>query len=309
MGSLYTTGKKPEEYPKDLTVYEIGARFLADLKKNLSAHEWGKYDRVVNDLCALAGLTEAGKFSPVRLRELQVKWIQDGFSRVVINKMLFKVLRVFSWAVSYDLIPAAVLVGLKTVPTLRRGTPGVTETKPVDLVSEATVKQTLPFLPRPIQGILLLQLATGCRVGEIRNMQVKDLDRSGKVWIFRPVQHKNAWRGKAREVPIGASGQTVIKEFLKPDPDAFLFASWTGKPYEQSHLARAIRTVCKNEKIPQWAPRQIRKLVAQKAADLVGIEYASALLGHGGIALTQAVYAKNLLDKSTEAILKMEKTS
>ena len=309
MGSLYTSGRKPEELPKDLTVYEIGARFLADLKKSLSPHEWGKYDRVVNDICALAGLTEASKFSPVKLRELQVQWIQGKFSRVVINKMMFKALRVFSWAVSYDLIPASVLVGLKTVPTLRRGTPGVTEAKPVDMVSEAIVKKTLPFLPRKIRGMLLLQLATGCRVGEIRTMQGKDLDRSGKVWVFRPTKHKNSWRGKRREIPIGASGQVVLKEFLVPDPDAYLFASWAGKPYEQSHLARAVRTVCKREKIPYWSPRQIRKLVAQKAADLVGIEYASALLGHGGIALTQAVYAKNLLEKSTEAILKMEKTS
>ena len=140
-------------------------------------------------------------------------------------------------------------------------------------------------------------------------MRMGDIDRSGKIWAFRPAKHKNSWRGKTRFVPLGVAAQAILQPFLKADPDAYVFASWTGRPYQDASLARAVRHACDQAKIKHWAPRQIRKTVAQKTADSIGIEHAAALLGHSSIQITQTIYAKNQEDKATAAILKLDKIS
>ena len=297
-----------EVVPADLTIWELCARFLEEGKRTRSGHEHGKYDRITKILCERFGFLEAKAFGPVRLREFQDRLIELGFCRSVINKSTWKTVGIFAWGVSYGLIPAEVIVGLKTVPGLRRGQPGIRESKTIDLVPRERVVATLPFLTEKVRGMIEFAMATGCRIGEARCAKIGDIDRTGDPWIFRPKSHKNAWRGKIREIPLGRAALAVVKESLTAlDPDVYLFASWTGRSYEQSAVARAVRAACKKAGVEQWAPRQIRKLVAQLTSDQVGIEHASALLGHSGIVITQKIYAKNQLDKAKAAVEKMDR--
>ena len=67
-------------------------------------------------------------------------------------------------------------------------------------------------------------LLTGCRASEVLTMRVGDtLDRSTSVWTYTPRWHKNHWRGQQQVVYLGPQAQVIISEFLKADPDAFLF--------------------------------------------------------------------------------------
>ena len=49
----------------------------------------------------------------------------------------------------------------------------------------------------------LVQLETGMRPGEMVSMRTIDLDTTGKVWLYRPAQHKTAHHGHGRIIPIG----------------------------------------------------------------------------------------------------------
>jgi hypothetical protein len=65
--------------------------------------------------------TAAADFGPLTLRALQDELIRAGLSRNVINYRVNRIRRVFKWAVSFDLVPAAIHQALQTAPGLRRG--------------------------------------------------------------------------------------------------------------------------------------------------------------------------------------------
>jgi integrase len=68
-----------------------------------------------------------------------------------------------------------------------------------------------------------LQLLTGARPGEIVTMRTCDINRSGKVWIYKPVEHKTQHHDHDREVRIGPKAQKILEPFLKMDLTAFVF--------------------------------------------------------------------------------------
>jgi integrase len=68
-----------------------------------------------------------------------------------------------------------------------------------------------------------LQILSGARPGEICSMRSCDVDTSGTVWLYRPSDHKTAWRGRERRIFLGPEAQKILREWLRPEPDAYLF--------------------------------------------------------------------------------------
>jgi integrase len=90
-------------------------------------------------------------------------------------------------------------------------------------VSLEVVEKTLPFLSRPVAGLVRLQLLTGMRPGEACLIRGRDLTTSEETWTYEPASHKTAHHGKRRLIPLGPKAVAVIEEFLTNDPDAYLF--------------------------------------------------------------------------------------
>jgi len=63
-------------------------------------------------------------------------------------------------------------------------------------------------LPRKSGGLRDL---TGMRPGEARMMRGGDLDTSGRIWEYRPAEHKSEQRDKDRVIPIPSVGLFVVK--------------------------------------------------------------------------------------------------
>jgi hypothetical protein len=67
-------------------------------------------------------------------------------------------------------------------------------------------------------------------------MRVRDFDRSGEVWEYRPLFHKTEKRGHDRVVLLGPACQAALAPWLSEgDPDAFL---WSPKNAEEERHAR-----------------------------------------------------------------------
>jgi integrase len=128
----------------------------------------------------------------------------------------------YRWAVEMEYVPAATLIA--AVKSLQQGRTAARETGDVAPVESAIVEATLPHLPAIIADMVRFQLRTGARPGEVCAMRVRDPDMTGDVWVYRPTRHKTAWRGHKRSIAIGPRAQEILRKYLRPQLDAFVFS-------------------------------------------------------------------------------------
>jgi integrase len=218
---------------------------------------------------------------------------------------------------------------LQAVRGLRKGLPGVRESRKVKPVSVHAVKAVLRRVQPMLRAMIRFQFFTGCRPGEVCRLKPGRIDRAGEVWVFRPRRHKTAHHGKKREVLIGPRARKVLEPWLEGvAPDEYVFSParaeqarqarrracrktplWPshlkqqaarrkGNPkrpkrerYDVASYRRAIKRACKQADIPSWAPNQLRHTAATRIRRRHGIELARIILGHS-TAFTTEIYAE-----------------
>lgn len=205
--------------------------------------------------------TPVVEFGPLCVKAARQQWVKEGRSRTECNRRVGVVKRIFKWAVSEQLVPVTVYQAVATVAGLQRGRTEAPEVPPVGPVDDAVVDATLPCLSRHVRGLIEFQRLTGCRPGEACTVRRSEIDTGGPVWIYRPTNHKNSWRGKSRAIAIGPKAQTLIREFFTPNLDDYLFspirameelevkpkkrAKWAPKDrYDRTSYTRAIARAC-----------------------------------------------------------------
>jgi integrase len=172
----------------------------------------------------LYGHTPARAFGPLALKAVRRAYVEAGLCRGEANRRTRHVVRFFRWCVENELVPPAVLQGLKAVPGLRKGRCDAREGTPVGPVPDAAVDAVRPFVPRQAWAMIELQRLTGMRPGEVAAMRRMDDDASGPVWEYTPGGHKTEHHGKRRTVYLGPRAQEVLRPWLRDDPAAFLFS-------------------------------------------------------------------------------------
>jgi integrase len=175
-------------------------------------------------LRGLYASTPAVEFSPLKLQAVRDAMVSKGWSRMYINSQVKRLRRIFRWAASVELLPAAIHQALASVDPLKRGrttAPDHPEVRPVDWWM---VQAVLPHVSRQIGAMIKLQWLTGMRGGEVTAMRAADIDMKAKVWTYRPPIHKTSWRGHHREIALGPQAQAIIQEFLNTDTQRFLFS-------------------------------------------------------------------------------------
>lgn len=314
-----------------LTISELLLRFW---EQHVSVHyrhrdgtetsEIGNFKLSLRPLRALYGSLAVDDFTPLKLKAVRQSMIDSGLCRGVVNQRIGRIKRMFKWAVAEELVPESVCRALLTVDGLKAGRSNARETEPVKPVTDEDIAAVLPFLSRPLQGLVQVQRMTGMRPGEVMCMRGCELDTSGLVWFYRPVHHKTAWRQKTRAIPIGPRCQQILQSFLKPDPQAFLFSPRDGreewfaakraarksrvqpsqrcrrkpnprrKPresYSRHSYAAAIARACVKAGVPRWHPNRLRHSRATEIRRQFGLEAAQVLLGHARANITE-LYAQ-----------------
>jgi integrase len=217
------------------------------------------YKPTLRPLRELYGSAPAAEFSPLKLKAVRGRMVDAGLSRGVVNQRIGRIVRMFKWAVSEELVTESTWRALTTVRGLERGRSTARETEPVGPVADAVVDATLPFLTVPVRAMVKLQRLTGARPGEVCQMRGCDLDTTGAVWLYRPPRHKTAHRGKPRVIALGPQAQEVVKPFLRLDLQAFLFSPRAAIEHRQTEL-RSLR------KTPVQPSQQNRKKRKPKRA-------------------------------------------
>ena len=276
----------------------------------------------------LYGQIPAKDFGPTALRTVRDEMIRVGLGRTTINARVNRIRRAFKWAVGMELIPSGVYLALQAVTGLQRGRTEAREPEAVTPVPLEHVEAALPHMPRPVAAMVQVQLLTGCRTSEVLTMRVGDLDRTEPVWVYTPRWHKNHWRGQRRVIYLGPQAQVIVSEFLKADPDAYLFCPreyveaararraerrkskrtpsemarvrkarpgrQPGLNYNRRSFRLAINRACRKAAVPPWSPLSLRHAAATAIRAKFGVEAAQVVLGHARCDVTQLYAEKNL---------------
>ena len=240
-----------------LTIDELSLSYLKHAKEH-----YRKDGRETSEVCcirnalrfliAVAGRTRARDFGPKLLKEVRQRMTDARLARSTINSNVGRLRRMFRWALAEELVPATIITALEAVQGLQAGRCNAKEPAPVSPVSIAAVIAIEPYVSRPIWAAVQLQLLTGMRSGEVLAMRGCDINTTGPVWEYRPGAHKTQHHGKSRIVFLGPKAQAVVREFLSPALQAFLFdphdakrpSGREGYQYRRDSYRRAITRGC-----------------------------------------------------------------
>jgi integrase len=346
LGILRTNGGKlpPPSQGDDMTLNELAVLFTERKVEveyiDAEGNPTGEQDcqrEALRPMLRLYGSTRARDFGPLELKAVQRamatgSWMTPeeiapkvkhglplGWCRNRVNRNVGRVRSFFKWAVSEKLASPMQLVELQSVAPLKRGR-GARESEPVLPVDPDIVSKTLPHLPPHVHDMVLFQLRTGTRSGEVCALRPCDIDRTGPVWVYRPSKHKTAHLGHARAIAIGPKAQEAIGRHLEAiGPGDYVFSparqeaeinaskravrktpvqpsqvdrrkpDAERKPLEQfcnRAYARAIARACKKAGVPHWHPHQLRHTAALLIEREHGAEAARATLGHRTLNMT-----------------------
>jgi integrase len=285
----------------------------------------------------LYGKTPARDFGPLSLIAVRDEMVRSKtLARGTINARVGRIRRLFRWAASSELIPATIPAALATVDALKRGRTAAHEAEPVKPAPPGDVETALPFMSRPVAAMVRLQMLIGCRPGEIVLMRGCDLTPEPEVWEYRPGRHKNAWRGTGRVIVLGPLAVALVREFLRPDTEEYLFRPKAAEadrqaeqrrnrktPMTPSQRARrrkarpkrppgdhyttrsyhqAVRKAClKAGLATAWHPNQLRHNAATEVRARFGLEAAQAVLGHSK-PQTTVIYAERDVERARKAM-------
>jgi integrase len=239
-------GRRPPapeaETPADdgLTIDEMIVRYLefASLhyrKNDAPTRELANIKDSLRPLHRLFGSTPAVAFGPKRLKTVRERMIEDKLSRGVINQRVGRIIRLFKWAGSEELVSGSVYQSLKTVSGLQRGRRTARETEPVRPVDEVSIEAIRPHVSAQVWAMVALQRLSGMRPGEVVTMRGSELETSGRVWAYRPSSHKMIHRGRDRTVHLGPKAQEILRPWLRSNEDEFLF-----QPVEADSARKAV---------------------------------------------------------------------
>ena len=222
-------------------------------------HNWNQVERVTRELY---GHTLVREFGPLALKAIRQRMIDEKLCRTVMNRRVAKVRHIFKWGMGEQLVRPEVYTALTAVSGLQQGRTTVRETEPVGPVDDATVTP-LPHLNRVVAELIEFVQLAGSRPGETCSIRQCDIDMSGAIWLYRPIAHKSAWRGKTRTIAIGPKAQQLLKTFFTPSRDDYLLSprrameehyAHRGEnrqtPRYQSHMARNPSKRAKHPKRP-----------------------------------------------------------
>ena len=223
---------KGRSLPKEsepVSVAEVAAAFLAHaetyyVKDGRPTSELGDYRRVIKTLLRLYVDLDVSDFGPLALKACRQLWVDQGMTRLTVNKNQGRLVRMFKWGVGEEIVPSSVWESLRSVPGLRKGRTTAKEPNPIMPVGLERVQPTIEHLSSTLRAMVRMQLLTGMRPGEVCIMRPCDVDRSGDVWEYRPGSHKTEHHGRTRTIYLGPEAQIELRPFLLRGSDQPCFS-------------------------------------------------------------------------------------
>jgi integrase len=248
----------------------------------------------------------AADFRPSHLRLVREAMVRAGLARETVNGHVGRLVRVWSWGVEQELVPAATVAALREVRGLAAGRTAAPEPQGVGPVREADVLATLPRLwPPHWRDVVLFQRAAGLRPAEALAVRGCDLDRTAEPWLYTipPEWNKTHHRGRPRVAWLGPKARTVLLPRLEGRPaEEYVFPGLRrGMPLSARQYREVVRDACLEAGVTPWTPNQLRHSAATELRAACGAELARVVLGHTSLSTTE-IYAEVDAEKARSAM-------
>jgi integrase len=231
-----------------VTIAQILADFLDHandyyrLPDGSPSSEISAFKYAMKPLRRLYGHAPAEEFGPLSLKAVRQAMIELDWCRTQVNRQIGRIKRIFKWAVENEKVSPGILHGLQAVSGLRAGRSETRESEPVKPVPEERVLDVLPLVSRQVKAMVQLQQLTGMRPGEVTMMRGIDIDTGAKLWTYRPMKYKTQYLGHDRMIFLGPKAQEIMRPFLKPDLNAFLFSPTDAELERRAKMHRERKT-------------------------------------------------------------------
>ena len=204
-----------------MTIEELASKYLTYVKARHS--DYGNFKTIVNDflLASFGDEYPVESFTPKCLKKVREAMIESQrFCRNVINLYISRIVTIFSWGVSEELVQETTHRALLTVKRLEEGHPGTRENPPREEVPFDVVVRLVSFLIPILQVMVQIQGLHGMRPGEVCRMRVGEIDRSKEqktgFWYYIPASHKTQKKtGKKTVFPLGKYEQELLLPYLE----------------------------------------------------------------------------------------------
>lgn len=276
----------PEIEQSQVTVKLLADRFMVHTTESFppGSKEPMAYERAMMLLIEALGDLPADQVTPSKFLAMRDAWAKLRSVRTV-NKHHNQTLAAFRWGVTVEIIPASVWHALQAVPKLKPNRTTAKPPKTIGPVAWSDVEAIRKHVRPQVWAMINVQWHTGMRSGELLAMTPGEITD----WIYRPGKHKNAWRGHAREIPIGPKCRAILADWIVgKKPDDRIFPGYTPQSY-----GRAIARACKAAGVNHWHPHQLRHSFASRVRESHGLDAAQAVLGHKTARVTE-IYAERV---------------
>lgn len=253
-------------------------------------------------------------------------------TRKTINGIVQRIIHIFEWGTTQELVPDSTVLKLKRVQPLRRGQSLAPEGKGKEPVSDSDIDATLPYLPDSLRDLIRVARHLGCRPCEIREMRLHEIDRRADLykgtWVYRPSEWKTMHFDQPTppDIVIGPAAQKILAPWLaliENEPTKHVFSplrSLSSTPnsatkrgsrakwndfFARNYLNRVVGRACDKAGVPRWTVGQIRHTKLTEARSNGGLEHAQRICGHSSAMMTEH-YAKMKLESRIEAVLQEE---
>jgi integrase len=338
LGRHLPAGPRGTGGPVGWLIKELISGYFAHCVATKSAGEVRQIKYALRPVRELYGDTKATDFGPAAYKACRQRMLDAGLALATIRNRLGYVRQMVAWGVENEKLDGSALHRLQAVAGLRANQPGIKPPRKVLPVADGDIDSILPLLSPTVRTMVELQRLTGMRPGEVVIMSTSRIDRTVDPWIYRPIKHKTAYRGRDRVVPLGPRAQELLGPWLRANPDRPLFSPRESRAHydanrphgegstdrlrerwrrhwQKAHPRRAVprerdgfstntysnavAEACRRAGVPPFRPHRIRHTYATKVRKEFGLEAAQVLLGHTQADVTQ-IYAERDLTKAVE---------
>ena len=294
---------------RPISIGELAERYLHAQTAEYGAKAWQAVEakRIALAVCERFAGLEATAFGPKALQEVQQAILRRGtLCRTGVNRLVWRTVAMFKWAVSEELVTPSVWQALQAIRAVRFGKGRETKVR-VAAETDAVAAVIQDLTARGRLGAALcvrFMRATGCRPGEAFSATPADFRLTGAMPTYVVRHHKCESRGMERIIVLNTAALEAVYQALadRTSTHGALFVNGAGNAWDAKSLRSMIDRSCKALGIERWIPYQLRHLAATEAVNRTGNEpAAAAMLGHAPNSEMIRRYSRNRLELAAQA--------